>query len=281
MRNILKQGLRRLSGNRPERPRGSRSATVIAVAARKGGVGKTTTAVNLAAAFGRYYDRKVLLLDLDGQNNVTTALATQFRPTREGISAVFAESPEVDLIDLVVPTDAPGLNVVGPAPSLNELEHALAPRIGKEYILRDALEVARTHYDLIIIDTPPAIGNLALNALVAADQVLIPTLAASLSIEGVNALIDVLARVGANLNPKLDVLGILLTMYDARTTSLNDAMVAELEEAFGDILLPTRVPRNVDIGKAQHAGKNIFDFSPDSRGAAAYREVAEKVLARL
>ena len=281
MRSILRQGLKRFVANRTERPRGDRSATVIAVSARKGGVGKTTTCVNLAAALGRFENKRVLVIDLDPQNHVGNSLASQVRVGGRGVSTVFEEGTEANLVDLVIPTDAENLHVVSPDRGLDKMEAALNSRIGKEFILREQLDVARSHYDIILIDCPPNIGNLTLNALVAADLVLVPCDLSPLAVDGVHALVETIAAVSTRLNPKIDVLGILVTRFDARNVGMNQTVLDELEDAYGDVVIPARVGINTDLAKAQLAGKNVFDFAPKSRGAKHHRELAEFVVSQL
>lgn len=281
MRSILRQGLKRLVTNRTERPRGDRSAVVIAVSARKGGVGKTTTCVNLAAALGRFQDRRVLVIDLDPQNHVGTSLSAQVRVGGRGIATVFEENTDTNLVDLVVPTDAENLHIVPPDHELDRTETALSARIGKEFILREQLEIARTHYDVILIDCPPNVGNLTLNALVACDLVLIPCDLSPLAVEGVHSLVSTIAEVSSRLNPRIDVLGVLVTRYDARNTAMNETVLEELGGEYGDVVIPTRVGINTDLAKAQLAGKNVFDFAPKSRGAKHHRELAEFVVSHL
>ena len=281
MRSILRQGLKRLQKNRTSRPLGSRSATVIAISARKGGVGKTTTTVNLGAALARFHGLKTLIVDLDPQNHVGRALSTQFRSGGRGMSEFFDEQADVDVIDLVVPTEADHLHLVPPDAGLSEVESLLTTRIGKEFVLRHGLEVARTHYDIILLDCPPNVGNLTLNALVASDLVLIPCDLSPLAIDGVHSLVDTIATVSERLNPRIDVLGILVTRHDGRNVGVNEAVIGELESAYGDVVIPRYIGVNTDLAKAQLAGKNVFDFAPNSRGAQHHRELAQFVADQL
>ncbi len=280
MRSILRQGLKRLR-NKPQRPLGNRTAVVIAVSARKGGVGKTTTSVNLAAALARFHGRKTLLIDLDPQNHVGRSLSHQFRGGGDGMSTFFAENSEVDLVDLAVPTEAENLHVVPPDGGLGDVESLLTARIGKEFVLREGLEVARTHYDIIIIDCPPNVGNLTLNALVATDLVLIPCDLSPLAVDGVHSLVETIAQLSQRLNPAIDVLGVLVTRFDGRNVAMNEAVVGELREAYGDVVIPDFIGVNTDLAKAQMAGKNVFDFAPNSRGAQHHRELAQFVVDQL
>ena len=229
MRNLLKVGLRRfVSAAQELHPIGDRHATIIAVAAQKGGVGKTTTSVSLAAALARYHGKRVLLVDLDPQGHVATALSDQVRPGGTPLSRVLEDERGGEVLDCVASTEIDGLDVTPLDPRLAACEDLLGTRIGKEFILRDKLKITRTHYDVIILDCPPNQGNLALNGLVAADQVIIPCDPSPLALKGVQTLVGTVSTVAARLNPDIDVLGVLLTRVDGRNTTLNDAITEEI-----------------------------------------------------
>jgi chromosome partitioning protein len=278
MRNLLKAGLRRLSGTAaPAEPRhlpGHRRAVVIAVATRKGGVGKTTTSVNLAAALARFHDKKVLLVDLDPQGHCTTALKAHLRPGGAPLSAVLLDEHGGEVLDCVAPTDIPNLFVTPFDARLGQAEDQLAARIGKELVLRDALRVTRTHFDVIVLDCPPNQGNLSVNGLVAADRLVVPCDPSPLAVKGVEALLETVEQVAGRLNPELDVLGILLTRVDGRNTKMNDAVVNQLEQDWGGLVLPVRISTSTSLSKAQMVGTDVFAFEPDGRAAAQYRDLA-------
>ncbi|TVQ94050.1 MAG: ParA family protein [Deltaproteobacteria bacterium] len=280
MRNLLKTGLRRLAGaSTVRRPVGDHTATVLAIATQKGGVGKTTTSVNLASALARYHGKKVLLLDLDPQGHVARALQAQINPGKGGLSDVLLdESGEREVLDVVTRTEIPGLSVTPADPGLRVTEDLLTSRIGKEFLLRDALKVTRTWYDFILIDCPPNLGNLSINGLVAADQVLIPCDPSPLALSGVEGLVNTIEQVAGRLNPEIDVLGILLTRVDGRNSKLNAAVDQEIAGRWGDAVLPVRIGVNSSLAQAQQEGRDIYSFDPDSRGARQYRDLAEHLV---
>lgn len=282
MRNILKDGLRRLvatpgaAAAAPRHAPGDKNAMVVAVAAQKGGVGKTTTAVSLASALARFHGKKVLLVDLDPQGHVATALkATMPAPSGISLAKVLEDERGAEVLDAVVPSGIDGLDATPLDSGLAATEDLLGTRIGKEFILRDKLKVTRTHYDVIVIDCPPNQGNLTINGLVAADQVLIPCDPSPLALKGVSTLVQTITTIAMRLNPTVDVLGVLLTRVDGRNTTLNDAIVAEIERDYGEALLPVRIGINASLSKAQHAGVDIYTFDPESRAARQYRDLAE------
>ncbi len=288
MRKLLKSGIRRIAGSdevsnsQPNLPRGSKNATIISVAAQKGGVGKTTTAVNLSSALAREHNLTVLLVDVDPQGHVYTAIKKQVQPGGGALSTVLTdERGGREVMEITAETMVPNLFVTPCDPRLAGAEDLLGTRIGKEFILRDALNITRTHFDVIVVDCPPNLGNLTLNALVASDLVLIPCDPSPLAVNGVDALIGTISTIAGRLNPDIDVLGLLLTRLDGRNVTLNQTVREQLEAAYGEVLLPVHIGINNSLCKAQHAGLDIFEFDPVCRGAEQYNALASLVNDRL
>jgi chromosome partitioning protein len=281
MKNLFRQGLKRLASNAPRRAMGMHQAKVLAVASLKGGVGKTTTSVNLASALARFHQQRVLLVDLDPQGHVATSMRTQIKGGGGRLSEVLTGEEPGHVMDVSTSTNVAQLHVTPADPSLAEAENLLSVKIGKELILRDALENTRTYYDVIVIDCPPNLGNLTLNALVASDYLLVPCDLSPLAVLGVESLLKHAQQVGARLNPGLDLLGVVITRYDTRTPSMNEAVLGQLESSYGEGLLPVRVGVSTSLSRAQHAGSDIHEHDPKSRGAVHYRELAAEVARRL
>jgi chromosome partitioning protein len=249
--------------------------TIIAVINQKGGVGKTTTAVNLAAQLASN-TVSVLLVDLDPQGNASSGLGL----AKEEMQATTYELlfGEATLDQVVVQTTRPGLYVLPARATLAAAEVELVNVPQREVALRTALQVAA--YDFIIIDCPPALGLLTINALVAASAILIPVQAEYYALEGLGQLLATVQRVKQGLNPSLDLLGVLLTMYDKRT-SLSEQVMQELETHFAVKLFKTVIPRNVRLAEAPSFGKTIFEHDRWSKGARAYKQLAKEVVQRV
>ncbi|MFY9344642.1 MAG: AAA family ATPase, partial [Planctomycetota bacterium] len=249
----------------------------IAVINQKGGVGKTTTTVNLGAALARAGFR-VLLLDMDPQANLTVHVDK--RPDLESHTMTSLLIEDTPLADLVQPTSFPGLAVVPSDTSLAGVEQVLANRIGRETILREALDAfpAAKDYDFVLFDCPPSLGVLSANALVAADHVVIPMQAEYLSLQGMAKLLEVIQLVQKRLNPALKIACVLPCMLDQRT-NLSTEVLREIDSHFGPLLTKTRIRNNVKLAESPSFGRTIFEHAPDSNGARDYEAFAAEFLA--
>jgi chromosome partitioning protein len=246
---------------------------VVAIANQKGGVGKTTTAVNLGAALAEL-DFRVLVVDLDPQGNATTGLGLNPRDVSGSIYDVLMS--DASLEDAIEPTSIKNLFVAPATIDLAGAEIELVPQISRELKLRRAIESVRDQYDVVLIDCPPSLGLLTVNGLAAADDVIVPIQCEYYALEGLGQLLRNVSLVQANLNPTLDVRGIILTMYDART-KLADQVVSEVREYFGNKVYDTIVPRTVRLSEAPSFGQPIIVFDAASRGATSYRDLAKEV----
>ena len=246
---------------------------VIVVANQKGGVAKTTTSVNLAAGLA-YYKKKVLLLDLDPQGNASSGLGVNKNALEHSTYDVLVNFVPIDKITIEINKK---LSLVPAKVELAGAEMELVSAISREARLKNALEEVRDKYDYIIIDTPPSLGLLTLNALTAADSFLVPIQCEYFALEGLSQLLSTIKIVQKNLNPKLEMEGILMTMFDNRTNLANQ-VVADVKENFKDKVFKTIIPRNVRLSEAPSFGMSIIDYDIKSKGAETYLALAKEVI---
>ena len=247
---------------------------VFAVCNQKGGVGKTTTAINLAASLASA-GKKVLLADMDPQGNATTGCGLNKNELAQSCTDVLLGN--VPVAEVRVPAPYGGFDTLPADPDLTEAEVRLVMEDRREYRLREALEGSTDDY--ILIDCPPSLNILTINALVAADQVIVPAQCEFYALEGLSALLDTIARVSRQANQKLAIAGILRTMYDSRNKLSHEVSEALLEH-FGEQVYRTMIPRNVTLAEAPSHGRPVSSYDPSSRGAVAYLMLAGEVLRR-
>jgi len=249
---------------------------IVAVTNQKGGVGKTTTAINLAAALASSGQR-VLIVDMDPQANATSGLGCKGAagPAGTVYDAITTARTDLLVTDFIVPTATPGLSLIPSSRELAGAEIELITLPERERRLRYLLEPLRSEFDTILIDSPPSLGLLTLNALVAADRVLIPLHCEYFALEGLADLVGTMRRVRAGLNPSLDIEGVLLTMNDERT-NLGQQVARDVREFFKEKVYGTVIPRNVRLAEAPSHGLPVFAYDARSRGAEAYSAFAEE-----
>ncbi len=252
-------------------------ASILALANQKGGVGKTTTAVNVAARIAQRGER-VLLVDLDPQGNATSSLGLDKNDLDRTSYDVLIDGLAVDACRVV--DVRPGLDLLPANATLAGAEVELVGMRRREFRLREALEAVRQEYQLVVVDCPPSLGLLTVNALAAADEVVIPIQCEYLALEGLMQLINTIDLVKRRLNPGLDVLGVVMTMFDARTR-LAGQVVRDVRRFFPSRMFRAIIPRTVRLAEAPSYGRTIFEYDPASRASEAYGLLADEVLTRL
>ncbi len=263
---------RPMSQDNPGRTR----TRIIAIANQKGGVGKTTTAINLGTALAAC-GKRVLIIDLDPQGNASTGLGlTRAQRGKGSYELVFGE---IDIRRDSVASAVPGLSVVPSSVDLSGAEIELVNAENREYRLREALRQAPSDFDFILIDCPPALGLLTLNALVAADAILVPLQCEFYALEGLSHLLKTVERVRRSFNPRLEIQGVVLTMFDRRN-NLSEMVAQDVRSYFGDKVFDTVIPRNVRVSEAPSHGKPVLLYDLNCSGAQAYVHLAGEVLKR-
>jgi chromosome partitioning protein len=247
---------------------------VFAIANQKGGVGKTTTAINLGASLAAN-DLRVLIIDSDPQGNATTGLGVPKAPDRPSLYHVLLGDEPI--LSAIVSTELEGLDLVPADKNLIGANLELVDLQEREFRLRERLKPIRNDYHYILIDCPPALDLLTLNALIAADSVLVPIQCEFFALEGISELMDTIDRVRDSFHHPLEIEGILLTMYDDRT-NLTRQVAADLKEFFADQVFATAIPRSVRLAEAPSFGKPILTYDPRSRGAESYIKLAKEIL---
>jgi chromosome partitioning protein len=247
---------------------------IIAIANQKGGVGKTTTAINLSASLA-LGGREILVVDIDPQGNTTSGLGIDRSQLESSIYNVLIGEAAIE--DVICKTDIDGLNVVPSTIDLLAVEVEMAQMEGRERVLSGVIEPLRAQYEYIIIDCPPSLGLLTLNALVAADSLIVPVQCEYYALEGLGMLTRTVQLVQNSLNPRLRIQGILLTMFDIRT-SISREVAQEVRHHFGEIVYNTIIPRNVTLSEAPSFGKPILLYDARSRGAQSYLQLAKEII---
>jgi chromosome partitioning protein len=247
---------------------------IIAIANQKGGVGKTTTTVNLAASLG-VLEKRVLLIDADPQANATSGLGIDVDQVALGSYQVLEHTRNAS--ECIVPTQSPNVDLIPSHIDLVAIEIELVDQDEREYMLKKAIQEVRDRYDYILIDCAPSLGLLTLNALTAADSVIIPIQCEYFALEGLGKLLNTIKSVQRIHNPELDIEGMLLTMYDSRLR-LSNQVVEEVKKHFGDMVFQTIIQRNVRLSEAPSYGESIIKYDASSKGAANYLNMAHELL---
>ena len=250
-------------------------ARIIAVANQKGGVGKTTTTVNLGACLA-YFGKKVLLVDIDAQGNATSGLGVRKVDVEKDIYDILVNETPIE--EVVLPSSRENLWVVPATIQLAGAEIELTNQMARETRLKQALAKITDDYDFVLIDCPPSLGHLTINAFTASDTILIPVQCEYYALEGLSQLLNTVRLVQKHFNPDLKIEGVLLTMLDART-NLGYEVVDEVKKYFREKVYKTIIPRNIRLSEAPSHGLSIIDYDPRSRGAEVYLELAKEVLA--
>lgn len=254
-----------------------RQLLIIAIANQKGGVGKTTTAFNLSSALA-FLGKRILLVDTDPQAHSTVSSVNEPAKYEKSLYDVLVD-PRVKAGEAIVKSSVPGLEVAISKISMAKLEPILLGEIDGHFRLKDAIDPIRENYDFIIIDTPPTLGLITINALVAATHILIPIQSSYLSMEGTDDLLETIEKIRKNINPKLELIGVLITLHDKRTNISKD-VVKRIKGAFGKKVFRTIISKSVKLEESPAYRESIFTYAPNSVGSIQYRKLAEEVIKR-
>ena len=247
---------------------------IIAIANQKGGVGKTTTTVNLAASLG-VLEKKILLIDADPQANASSGLGIDVEAVEKGTYQVLEHT--ISAKDAIIKTSSPNVDIIPAHIDLVAIEIELVDKENREYMLRDALQDIKENYDYIVIDCAPSLGLITLNALTSADSVIIPIQCEYYALEGLGKLLNTIKSIQKIHNPDLDIEGLLLTMFDSRLR-LSNQVVAEVKKHFHNMVFKTIIQRNIRLGEAPSYGESIIAYDATSRGAVNYINLANEII---
>jgi chromosome partitioning protein len=250
---------------------------IIAITNQKGGVGKTTTALNVSAGLA-VMGEKTLLVDTDPQANSTISFVENPEQYTKSLFDVLVDS-DVSIRDIIVPSVVPGLDIAVSKISMAKLEPTLLGEIDGHYRLKDKLDVVKNNYKYIVIDTPPTLGLITLNALVSADKVVIPIQSSYLCLEGTDDLLETISKVKKIANPELEIMGVIITLHDKRTNIAKD-VVARIQRVFGSRVFKTIVSKSVKLEESPAYKESIYTFAPDSIGALQYQDVVKEIMNR-
>jgi chromosome partitioning protein len=249
---------------------------ILAIANQKGGVGKTTTAINLASALA-HRGKRTLLVDIDPQSNSSIVFCDVLKLQRSTYDVL--ANPSVDIKEIIIHTTVANLDIAPARISLAKLESQLAGDLDAPFRLKEALARVRNSYDVIVIDTPPALGIATVNALVASSHLLVPIQASYFALEGTDDLLETIEKVKARANPDLKIIGVLITLVDKRT-KLSKDITSQIRKVFSDNVFKTTISKSVRLEESPAYRESIFTFAPDSSGAAEYYKLSAEVLKR-